>query len=164
MAVLIPAILVLTGRRAAMTLTIMLNSFHGNIRFSPAMNDYVRNELGYKTDLKYFLFGPVGPWDRNNDHTGENLRLAMAENPYLHVMIQSGYFDGACDYFNAKYSMWQLDPSGKMKDRLSWKGYRSGHMLYLRRPDLETSTEDLREFIKNSMPKKGQPAKYSRSF
>ena len=132
--------------------------------FSPAMNDYVRNELGYKTDLKYFLFGPVGPWDRNNDHTGENLRLAMAENPYLHVMIQSGYFDGACDYFNAKYSMWQLDPSGKMKDRLSWKGYRSGHMLYLRKPDLETSTEDLREFIKNSMPKKGQPAKYSRSF
>jgi carboxypeptidase C (cathepsin A) len=79
-------------------------------------------------------------------------------------MIQSGYFDGACDYFNAKYSMWQLDPSGKMKDRLSWKGYRSGHMLYLRKPDLETSTEDLRDFIKNSMPKKGQPAKYSRGF
>jgi len=132
--------------------------------FTPAMNDYLRNELGYKTDLKYFVFGPVHPWDQANNHVGENLRLAMAENPYLHVMIQSGYFDGACDYFNAKYSMWQLDPSGKMKDRLSWKGYRSGHMLYLRKPDLETSTEDLREFIKNSLPKKGEPAKYSRSF
>ncbi|HEY1870183.1 MAG TPA: carboxypeptidase [Chitinophagaceae bacterium] len=132
--------------------------------FTPAMNDYLRNELGYKTDLKYFVFGPVHPWDQTNDHVGENLRLAMAENPYLHVMIQSGYFDGACDYFNAKYSMWQLDPSGRLKDRLTWKGYRSGHMLYLRKPDLETSTEDLREFIKNSLPKKGEPAKYSRSF
>jgi carboxypeptidase C (cathepsin A) len=132
--------------------------------FTPAMNDYLRNELGYKTDLKYFVFGPVHPWDQTNNHVGENLRLAMAENPYLHLMIQSGYFDGACDYFNAKYSMWQLDPSGKMKDRLTWKGYRSGHMLYLRKPDLETSTDDLREFIKNSLPKKGEPAKYSRSF
>lgn len=135
-----------------------------NHSFSPAMNDYIRNELGYKTDLKYYLFGPVNPWDRTNDRTGENLRLAMAENPYLHVMIQSGYYDGACDYFNAKYSMWQLDPSGKMKDRLSWKGYRSGHMMYLRKSDLEVSNDDLREFIKNTLPKKGQPAKYIKSF
>lgn len=132
--------------------------------FAPAMNDYVRNELGYKTDLKYHVFGPVSPWDRTNDRTGENLRLAMAGNPYLHVMIQSGYYDGACDYFNAKYSMWQLDPSGKMKDRLSWKGYRSGHMMYLRKPDLEVSNDDLREFIKTTLPKKGQAAKYQRNF
>jgi hypothetical protein len=23
-------------------------------------------------------------------------------------MVQSGYYDGACDYFN-KYNMWQMD-------------------------------------------------------
>jgi len=128
--------------------------------FTPAMNDYLRNELGYKTDLKYYVFGPVRPWDNTNDKTGENLRLAMAENPYLHVLIQSGYYDGACDYFNAKYSMWQLDPSGRMKDRLSWKGYRSGHMMYLRKPDLQVSNDDLREFIQKTLPKPNQPAKY----
>ncbi len=131
-----------------------------NHAFSPAMNHYLRDELNYKTDLKYYLFGPVQPWDRTNDRTGENLRLAMAENPFMHVMIQSGYFDGATDYFNAKYNMWQLDPSGKMKDRLSWKGYRSGHMMYLRKPDLAVSNEDLREFIKKTTPKPGQAAKY----
>lgn len=128
--------------------------------FTPAMNYYLRNDLGYKTDLKYYVFGPVRPWDNTGDRTGENLRLAMAENPYLHVLIQSGYYDGACDYFNAKYSMWQLDPSGKMKDRLSWKGYRSGHMMYLRKADLDVSNEDLREFIRKTLPKKDQPAKY----
>ena len=57
--------------------------------------------------------------------------------------------------------MWQIDPSGKMKDRLSWKGYRSGHMMYLRKPDLEVSNDDLREFIKNNA-RKGQPAMYHR--
>lgn len=128
--------------------------------FTPAINMYLRDELKYKTDLRYYMFGPVNPWDRSGDHSGENLREAMAENPYLHVLIQSGYYDGACDYFNAKYSMWQMDPSGKLKDRMSWEGYRSGHMMYLRKPDLETSTQSLRNFIKKTLPKPDEPAKY----
>ena len=128
--------------------------------FTPAINIYLRNQLNYKTDLKYNMFGPVSPWDRTNDKTGENLRQAMAQNPYLQVMVQSGYYDGACDYFNAKYNMWQMDPSGKLKDRMSWKGYRSGHMMYLRKEDLEKGNEDIRQFIKQSTPKSGQPAKY----
>jgi carboxypeptidase C (cathepsin A) len=128
--------------------------------FTPAINIYLREELGYKTDLKYNMFGPVFPWDDKNDQTGENLRQAMAENPYLHLMVQSGYFDGACDYFNAKYSMWQMDPSGRLKDRMTWKGFRSGHMMYLRKEDLATATDQLREFIKNSIAKPGTPAKY----
>ncbi len=128
--------------------------------FTPAINMYLRDELNYKTDLKYNMFGPVYPWDNTNNRTGENLRQAMAQNPYLHVLIQSGYYDGACDYFNAKYSMWQLDPGGKLKGRLSWEGYRSGHMMYLRKPDLATSNQHLRDFIANAIPKDGVPAKY----
>nr|WP_230680224.1 carboxypeptidase [Pontibacter sp. 172403-2] len=128
--------------------------------FTPAINIYLRDELRYKTDVKYNMFGPVHPWDNSNDQTGENLRQAMAQNPYLHVMIQSGYYDGACDYFNAKYSIWQMDPSGRLQDRLSWKGYRSGHMMYLRTEDLKTGNEDIRDFIRASLPKKGEPAKY----
>ena len=128
--------------------------------FTPAINIYLREDLHYKTDLKYNMFGAVWPWDNQNDHTGENLRQAIAQNPYLHLLIQSGYYDGACDYFNAKYSLWQLDPSGKLKDRLHWEGYRSGHMLYLRKPDLAESTENLRKFIRASLPKPGDPAKY----
>ncbi|WP_343704185.1 carboxypeptidase [Chitinophaga sp.] len=128
--------------------------------FTPAINMYLREELKYKTDLKYYMFGPVFPWDNNGNKTGENLRQAMAQNPFLHVLIQSGYYDGACDYFNAKYSMWQLDPSGRLKDRLSWEGYRSGHMMYLRKDDLATSNDHLREFILKAIPKNGQAAKY----
>ncbi len=128
--------------------------------FTPAINIYLRNDLNYKTDLKYYMFGPTSPWDRTGDNTGENLRQAMAQNPNLHVMVQSGYYDGACDYFNAQYNMWQMDPSGKLKNRMSWKGYRSGHMMYLRREDLQSSNEDIREFIKKSLPKPNQPAKY----
>ena len=51
-----------------------------------------------------------------------------------------------------------------MKQRISFKGYRSGHMMYLRKPDLETSTNDLREFILKTLPKPGQPAQYNKAF
>ena len=128
--------------------------------FTPAINYYLREELNYKTDLKYNMFGPVRPWDRTNNKVREGLRQAMAQNPYLHVMTQSGYYDGATTYFSAKYSMWQIDPSGKMKDRFTFKGYRSGHMMYLRQEDLATANEDLRVFIKESTPKNGESAKY----
>ena len=128
--------------------------------FTPAINYYLQEELNFKTDIKYNMFGPVRPWDRSGDNTGENLRQAMAQNPYLHVMTQSGYFDGATTYFNAKYNMWQLDPSGVMKDRLSFKGYESGHMMYLRREDLKNANNDIRDFIKMSLPGK-QAAKYT---
>jgi carboxypeptidase C (cathepsin A) len=128
--------------------------------FTPPINMYLREKLGYKTDAKYFMFGPVHPWDGTGNTTGQNLGRAMAINPYLHVLVQSGYYDGACDYFNAKYNMWQIDPSGKLKNRIDWKGYRSGHMMYLRSEDLASSNEHIREFIRKSMPKAGVPAKY----
>ncbi|SFW75200.1 Carboxypeptidase C (cathepsin A) [Sinomicrobium oceani] len=128
--------------------------------FTPAMNYYVREHLNFKTDVKYNMFGPVHPWDRSKDNTGENLRQAMAQNPYLKVMVQSGYFDGACTYFNAKYTMWQMDPAGKMKDRMRFEAYHSGHMMYLRKEDLKTANEHIREFIRNSLPGKNTPAKY----
>ena len=128
--------------------------------FTPAINYYLREELNYKTDIKYNMFGNVHPWDRSKNKTGENLRLAMAQNPYLNVMIQSGYYDGATNYFDAKYTLWQLDPSGKMRDRLSFKGYESGHMMYLRYPDLQSANQDIREFMQATLPNKSTSAKY----
>ena len=126
--------------------------------FTPAMQDYLKNDLNYNTNMNYNVWGNVRPWNRDNDRTGDNLRQAMAKNPFLNVMIQSGYYDGATQYFDAKYTMWHIDPSGKMKDRLSFKGYESGHMMYLRREDLKNSNDDIRDFIKKTIPT--SPAKY----
>ena len=127
--------------------------------FTPAINHYIRKELNFKTDLKYNIFGPVHPWNNDDDNTRDDLRRAMAENPYLKVLFQSGYYDGATTYFNAKYTMWQVDPSGKMKNRFYFKGYRSGHMMYLRNKDLIKANDDLRTFILNTTTN-GKAAKY----
>ncbi|MFS4492023.1 S10 family peptidase [Maribacter sp. 2308TA10-17] len=127
--------------------------------FTPAINYYLQEELKFKTDIKYNMFGPVRPWNNEKDNTRDNLRQAMAQNPYLNVLVQSGYYDGATTYFQAKYTMWQTDPSGKMKDRFDFKGYRSGHMMYLRREDLQNANNDIRDFIKRTVAN-GKSAKY----
>lgn len=127
--------------------------------FTPAINHYIKTELNFSTDIKYNMFGNVNPWDRRNNNTRDALREAMATNPYLKVLNQSGYYDGATTYFAAKYSLSQVDPSGKMKDRFTFKGYRSGHMMYLRNEDLIKANDDLRAFIKDSAAN-GKSAKY----
>jgi carboxypeptidase C (cathepsin A) len=134
-----------------------------NHAFAPAINDYLRRDLGYETEVPYILIGgAVHPWDRSNDRTGENLRQAMAENPFLKTLVQAGYYDGGTDYFATQYTMWQLDPSGRMRDRFRFRAYRSGHMMYLRDADLATSNQDIRDFIRWATPAEGAPALWGR--
>ena len=94
--------------------------------------------------------------NNENDNTRDNLRQAMAQNPYLQVMTQSGYYDGATTYF-AKYPNGN-DPSGNYVIAFRLKA-TAADMMYLRRADLEQANEDIRAFIKASNPN-GKSAKY----
>jgi carboxypeptidase C (cathepsin A) len=117
--------------------------------FSNAVNRYLREELRYNPDLEYNVWGPVRPWNRDaTTNVGDMLRQAMQGNPYLKVMIQGGYFDAATDYFSAMYTISHLQPGGEFRDRFRFRFYESGHMMYLRKPDLGAANGDLREFIR----------------
>ena len=116
--------------------------------FGNAVNVYLRQELGYNPDVKYNIWGPVRPWNRDDGvNTGEMLREAMRDNPYMKVLIQGGYFDAATDYFSAVYTISHIQPGGEFRDRFRLRWYESGHMMYLRQEDLEGSNQDLRDFI-----------------
>lgn len=126
--------------------------------FTPPINWYFKNELKFDTDLKYNMFGSVHPWDWDRDNTGNSLRHAMARNPFMHVMIQAGYYDGGTTYYDAKYTMRHIDPAGRMKDRMSFKAYESGHMMYMRAEVLPTAMKDIKDFIIKALP--SDAAKY----
>ena len=116
--------------------------------FSDAVNRYLREELNYNPDLQYNIWGDVRPWNRGDGaNVGEMLRGAMRNNPYLKVMIQGGYFDAATDYYSAVYTISHLQPGGEFRDRFRFSWYESGHMMYLRKPDLANSNNDVRSFI-----------------
>jgi len=123
-----------------------------NGAFSNAINRYLRDELRYQTDLAYNVWGDVRPWKRDEDiDVAEMLRQAMRDNPYLKVLIQGGYFDAATDYFGAMYTISHLQPGGELRNRFRFAWYESGHMMYLRRPDLQRANDDVRAFVRWSM-------------
>lgn len=135
-----------------------------NQAFTPAINIYLREELNFETELSYNIFGKVSPWERDEDRTAEDLRRSMAENPWLKVMFQVGYYDGGTDYFAAKQAMWAMDPSGAFQDRFRFHAYRSGHMMYLRDEDLPTSNSHIRDFLGWVIEgTRNQPAQYHRA-
>jgi len=115
--------------------------------FGAAINLYLRSELKYNPETQYFIWGNVRPWAQDAVSVGDMLRTAMRDNPYLKVLVQGGYYDAACDYFNAMYTMQHLQPGGEFKDRYRFAWYESGHMMYLRKPDLKNANDDLRSFI-----------------
>ena len=116
--------------------------------FSDAINRYLREELNYNPDLEYNVWGNVRPWNRDESvNVGEMLRRAMRDNPYLKVMIQGGYYDAATDYYSAVYTISHIQPGGEFRNRFRFSWYESGHMMYLRKPDLANANNDLRNFI-----------------
>ena len=76
---------------------------------------------------------------------------AMTQNPYLRVLVLAAYYDGATDYFSAQHVMSHLDPSGTIKDRISFAFYESGHMMYVRRQDLAKSKADIAQFVQTAL-------------
>jgi carboxypeptidase C (cathepsin A) len=120
--------------------------------FSNAVNRYLREELRFNPDIEYHVWGNVRPWQQDQStNVSELLRQAMRENPYLKVMIQGGYYDAATDYFSAMYTISHIQPGGEFKDRFRFAWYESGHMMYLRKPDLANANNDLRSFIRSCL-------------
>lgn len=128
---------------------------HWNGPFTGVVNRYLKDELKIDTDLTYHISGSVRPWKgRGEVNTGEMLRQAMTSNPYLKVFILEGYYDAACDYFTAQYTMSHLDLTGELKDRISFGLYEAGHMMYLHQPSLVKAKQDLANFIKSACPER----------
>lgn len=122
--------------------------------FSAVFNHYISEELNYKTDIKYDIWGQAHPWKRDRSvNVGEMLRHAMSENRYLRVLVLEGYYDAACDYFTALYVFSHIDLNGELKDRIFFEFYESGHMMYAHKPSLIKMKNDLTEFIRSASEK-----------
>ncbi len=121
--------------------------------FTAAFNDYARRELGYKNDAAYeILTGRVRPWDfggAQNSYlnVAETLRQAMSQNTSLHVLFASGYYDLATPFFATDYTISHLGLPVSLRANVTQTYYGSGHMMYLRRAELEKLKKDVGVFM-----------------
>jgi carboxypeptidase C (cathepsin A) len=126
--------------------------------FTSVFNNYVRTELGYKTDMPYYVFAQnagVQKWEWGSSiegfpDTATALRHAIVRNPYLKVLVMEGYYDLATVYSAVNYTMDHLDLPSKYRTQISYVTYNSGHMVYLPMDSLKKMKSDEAGFIEKA--------------
>ncbi len=131
-------------------------SFYGiDAGYTAAINSWTRETLGYKTTLEYQSIGrePGRNWDWNLEASGRGAYLnvapligqAMRQNAGLRLFAAQGWYDFATPFFGAEYS---LKRPGIPQERITWKYYDAGHMMYVRNEDRAKLSADIRAFIR----------------
>jgi carboxypeptidase C (cathepsin A) len=120
-------------------------------------NDYVRNQLQYRTDLEYrSLYDVLADWDWKHvtdlggdatllkpPNTIVDLAEAMAENPSMRVFAAMGYYDMSTPYFQQNYDFAHLHLPEELRKNITFGRYESGHMIYIDPASLTKLKADL---------------------
>lgn len=125
--------------------------------FSAVVNDYLRSDLGYASDLPYeVLGGRVQPWNWGTGTAGytnletvnvaERLRAALTQNAALHVMVANGWYDLATPFSATEYTFAHLGGDPALADRVRLTYYPAGHMMYIHTPSRQKLVADVRAF------------------
>jgi len=124
--------------------------------YSAMLNDYVRRELGYESDLVYEILNPkVWPWNYENFQNAyadvsETLRDTMTRNPSLRVYIASGRFDLATPYYATEHTLAHLGIEEALQDNIEVSYFDAGHMMYVHAPSIEKLATDMRSFVEQA--------------
>jgi carboxypeptidase C (cathepsin A) len=124
------------------------------------INDYLRRELGYEDDHVYERLANVWPWTTEGHefrypNVAEALRQAMVRNPDLQVLVASGLYDLATPYYDAVYTAAHLGLPEALRGNVRTTTFDSGHMMYVRRADHRKLKQEIAEFIRGAVAKKG---------
>jgi carboxypeptidase C (cathepsin A) len=129
--------------------------------YTAAFNDYVREELGYESDLHYWILGGgIGRWDFGDQgrfpDTSGALRDAMLRNTYMKVFVASGYYDMATPFFGTEYTLSHLGVPESLRDNLRVEEYEAGHMMYIHEGSLAKMKSDIASFYQETKSMSGR--------
>lgn len=125
--------------------------------YTAAFNSYVRGELGFKSDVEYYILGGgvTSPWNWNTNSayadTSIPLKNAMAKNPYMKVFVAQGYYDMATPFYAAEYTVSAMNLDPQLRRNVSFAYYEAGHMMYIEKNSLKKLKIDATAFIQSSV-------------
>lgn len=125
--------------------------------YAAVWNHYVREDLGYESDLHYEQISRlVNPWSYKEFEgrpvdVSPLLERAMRQNPHLRVHVAYGYYDGATPHFAAEDVIAHLQlPAERLAADVEHAYYEAGHMMYVHEPSRLQQSKDLAEFVVRS--------------
>jgi carboxypeptidase C (cathepsin A) len=127
--------------------------------YTAMFNQYVREQLGFKSDLTYYVLGGgILPWDygvQNQNRyvdVSESLRSAFAKNPHMKLFVGCGYYDMATPYFAAEYTFSHMGLHPAVRKNITMQYYTAGHMFYIDVPSHRKLKGDIAQFVKDALP------------
>ena len=125
--------------------------------YTAVFNDYVRRDLGYKSDVEYYILGGGinAPWNWNSNNgyadTSISMKDAMSKNPYMKIFVACGYYDMATPFFAAEYTVSAMNLDPALRQNISFHYYDAGHMMYIDKASLKKLHADAASFITSSL-------------
>jgi carboxypeptidase C (cathepsin A) len=120
--------------------------------YGSLMSSYVREELGYKTEMTYVLLSGEanGRWDwgrgsRDTASVDNDLRSLLALDRSFKLLVAHGYTDMVTPYAVSRYVLDHL-PDFPNPARAQLRVYRGGHMFYIDADSRARFTADARSF------------------
>ncbi len=123
-----------------------------NPYFYAALTGDLLPSLGVKLNRNYISTATFNKeWDKKEEKgtTAEELRTAMTRRHGMRVFFANGWFD-LCTETGFVYHT--LTHAGLPKDRVYFKGYPSGHMIYIGESNVKELTSDIRKFVTGEAP------------
>jgi carboxypeptidase C (cathepsin A) len=128
--------------------------------YTAMFNQYVRTELGYKTDLDYYILGGgfrFDEWDwgirgeGGFPDTAQALADAFTKNPFMKLFVGSGYYDLATPYFATQYTLNHMGLDAAQHSRITLGYYGAGHMMYIQDQSLGELKKDVSTFMAGAL-------------
>ncbi|MBZ5566347.1 MAG: peptidase S10 [Acidobacteriia bacterium] len=127
--------------------------------FTTVLNEYIRSDLGYKTDLIYYILGGgIGAqWDMGTGarggfpETADALRRAFVKNPYMRVLVAEGWYDNATPINGIEYTLAHMGLDAAMRNNISTAQYPAGHMVYIQVTSLAKMKKDVVEMMQQAL-------------
>lgn len=129
--------------------------------FTGGINTQIRQNLKLETDRDYTLLSMDvnSSWKVDTQaHAFElqvgatdDLRYAMALNPYMKVFITHGLYDMVTPYFSSDRLVDHMKLTGAQKQNLTVEHYRGGHMFYAWEASRVAFTDSIKAFYDNGL-------------
>lgn len=122
--------------------------------FVAAFNDYIRTDLGFKTDRTYVFLSKQAnqTWDWGEARHGYlNMAPALAEamtfDERIRVFNAAGDYDLTTPYASQEYVLDHLNLPARLRGNITFRRYPTGHQIYTSTDALGELTRDVRAFM-----------------